>query len=172
MINLDTTIGSLLEAPVGAEALNSVEMVHAAGGPVSLDITAAISLGVFLLTWFLLHNLLFKHYLKVREKREQGIGGNKVEAEEMRATAEAKLATYEQGLAQARAEATELRATMKTEAVSQEDALLNAAQAEANQVLAKNRATIEDQVKQARGQLKQEAQRLSELMADQLLPSA
>lgn len=172
MINLDTAIGSLLQAPVGADALDMVQVVHAGGGPVSLDITAAISLGVFLLTWFLLHNLLFKHYLKVREKREQGIGGNKVEAVEMRATAEAKLATYEQGLAQARAEAAELRAKMKNEATSEEGALLSAARAEADKVLASNRSTIEDQVKQARGQLKEEAARLSELMADQLLPSA
>ena len=49
---------------------------------------------------------------------------------------------------------------------------LEGARAAAQGVLTQNREKIEAQVSQARTQLQSEAQQLSELMADQLLPSA
>ncbi len=170
MMHPESTLSRLLEMPLQTELLDHAQAVQAAG-VVSLDITAAISLGIFLTTWFLLYGLLFKPYLKVREKRESGIGGNKAEAEQLKTDAEGKLASYEAGLAKARNEASALREQIKKEANTEEGTIVGAAQDKAQALLASNREKVDAQIAQARTQLQGEAQKLSELMADQLLPS-
>lgn len=155
-----------------AQWTEAAQVVMAGGGPVKLDGTAAISLVIFLATWFLLHNLLLKHYLAVRARREQGMGGSRGEAEALKAEAGSKLASYEAGLASARQEAAELRVRLKAEADGEERATLERARESSARLVAENRRKIEAQVSQARVELKEEAQRLSEMMANQLLPSA
>lgn len=162
----------LLSSPLVQDSLDVMVMTAGSKSPVDLDITFVGSLVIFLASWGLLKFLLFDPYLKVREEREAGIGGSKDEAEALQKDAEEKLATYEAKMEEARAKASEARNALRSEGTAEERSILDAAHKASTAHLSKERAQIETQIAEARTQLEKEAQSLSKLMADQLLPSA
>lgn len=141
------------------------------GGPVDLDITALIYLVIFLVAWFALKALIFDPWVKVRDARAAGTEGSRAEADEMKATADAKLAEYKEALSTARAEAAEARNTLRVQGTRQETEIVGTARTAATEKLAKNREAVQAQVEGARAELKAEAQRLGAAMAETLMPS-
>jgi F0F1-type ATP synthase membrane subunit b/b' len=141
------------------------------GDPVDLDITFFIYMGIFLLTWVVLKPLLFEPYLKVRDARESGIGGNREEADKMREAAEGKMATYRDALAKTRSEAGEIREALKKEGSDEEEQILGAAREEMTEKLQKNRDQMAAQIHAAKGEMEASAKGLSEVMVQRLLPS-
>ena len=72
---------------------------------IDIDLTVVIQFALFLIMFVIGNVFLFQPYLKLRERRKQGIDGARAEAERMSAQADAELADYEKKLAQARARA-------------------------------------------------------------------
>jgi F0F1-type ATP synthase membrane subunit b/b' len=171
MIHTPQSMMNLLTHPSVQDMIVEPANKMGGGDPVNLDITFFIYLGIFLLTWFLLKTLLFEPYLKVRDARQSGIGGNKDEADAMRATAEGKMVTYKEALAIARAEAGETRDALKKEAVAEEERILGSARTEMTEKLEANRNQMNAQIEAAKGDLQTSAKGLSEMMVERLLPS-
>src|SRR5256885_823219 len=61
---------------------------------IDVDGTIFIEFGFFLLMLIVLHHLVFKPYLTARAEREDGIDGERKRAQEMEASATAKIAEF------------------------------------------------------------------------------
>src|SRR5690606_971038 len=69
----------------------------ASGAPlIDIDWTVLVQFGLFLLLLAVSNKLLFQPYLRLRERRKEGIDGARAEAERVTAQAAAKLADYEE----------------------------------------------------------------------------
>src|SRR3984885_11689550 len=93
----------------------------AAGHPlIDIDYTVFVQFALFLILFARSKALLFQPYLRLRERRKQGIEGARAEAERMSAQADAKLADYETQLAVARDRANEAGRNVRAEAAAHE----------------------------------------------------
>lgn len=149
----------------------TVRTMGGSENPVDLDVTLFLYLAIFFLVWFALHNLVFKPYLAVREKREQGTGGSRAEADAMKQQAAETLASYEQAMEHARREAAEVRAALRSEGSKEQKERLEAAYSKAAEELKNRRQELALQAEQARKDLRVEANNLSQLIVKRLLPS-
>lgn len=148
-----------------------VNTMGGSGGPVDVDVTLFLYLAIFFLMWFALHNLVFKPYLAVRERREQGTGGNLAEAQAMKEEAEETLKRYESAMEEAQREATQLRNSIRQDGAKAQKERLEAAYAQAAEDLKTRREAMTAQVDEARKELRQEADSLAKLIVQRLLPS-
>lgn len=159
-----------------ALAADPAALVHNAmgggGSPVDVDITVGIYLVVFLIMLFVLKSLLFDPYLAVREKRAQGIGGNRDKADAMKRQADEALHEYEARIEEARNEAARVRAGVRREGSDKQKAILEEAYDKAAADLKAHREDLEAQVDGARNAMRKEAEGLSKLIVERLLPNA
>src|SRR5688500_20273796 len=104
----------------------------ASGAPlIDIDWTVLVQFGLFLLLLLVSNSLLFQPYLRLRERRKEGIDGARAEAERMTAQADAELAGYEKQLAAARSRANEEGRKLRAEAAGHEQAVTDQACAHA-----------------------------------------
>jgi len=164
---LDLATTQALESDPAALALNAM---GGGGSPVDFDLTVGIYLVFFFIMFFALKSLLFDPYLAVREKRQQGIGGNREQAETMRRQAAETLAEYESRLEDARNDATRVRNTIRKEGADEQKAILETAYDTAAGELKAHREELEKQVEGARTDMRREAETLSTLIVQRLLP--
>lgn len=120
---------------------------------VDIDNTVFIQAGLFLLLLAILHPLLFKPWLEVRDRRAARIGGALDEAAKLREAAEEREADYEARLAKARDDAMSLRSDRRRTAEEEEATILGEARREAAKQLAETKAKLSDEVEGARGDL-------------------
>jgi len=142
----------------------------ASGHPlIDIDWTVAVQFGLFLLLFFVSNKLLFQPYLRLRERRKEGIDGARAEAERMTAQADAKLADYEKHLAAAKNRANEEGRKVRTEAAAHEKDVTDKARAEAQKSIDEATAKMRQETDAARLQLLPQANQLARQIASKLL---
>lgn len=172
MANPSQTLSELLTRPEVHDLVTLPARKMAGGGdPVDVDITFFIYLGIFLVVWMVLKPLLFDPYLKVREARDSGIGGSRDEAVALRREAEEKNARYEDALKDARNDAARRRDALKAEGSAEESKLVGEAREAADKKLSAHREKMGKQVAEARKELQVQADQLSTVIVERLLPS-
>ena len=136
---------------------------------IDIDLTVLVQFGLFLVMLLLLNQLLFKPYLRLREKRQQGIEGARAEAERMTAEADAKLGDYEASLATARNRAAEEARKIRAEASAHEREVTAAARAKAVAALDQAQARVRTETDAARATLMPQADAIAKQIASRLL---
>jgi F0F1-type ATP synthase membrane subunit b/b' len=153
--------------------MNPTVLVTVAAGDshplIDIDWTVAIQLALFLIMFVVANKLLFQPYLRLREKRAEGIEGAKAEAERMTAEADAKLVEYEKQLAVARTKASEESRKIRAEAAAYERDTTAAARASASAAMEEAQKTVRTQTEAARKDLLPRAEALGKQMAGRLL---
>ena len=142
----------------------------ASGAPlIDIDWTVLVQFGLFLLLLLVSNKLLFQPYLRLRERRKQGIDGAREEAERMTAQADASLANYEKQLAAARSRANEEGRKVRAEAAGHEKDVTDKARAEAQKAIDEATAKMRQETDAARLQLLPQANQLARQIASKLL---
>jgi len=142
----------------------------ASGHPlIDVDGTVIVQFGLFLLLFFVANVFLFQPYLRLRERRKQGIEGARAEAERMTGEADAKLADYEKQLAGARSRANEEGRKVRAEAAAHEKDVTDKARAAAQQSIDQAAAKMRQETEAARLQLLPQANTLARQIASKLL---
>ena len=136
---------------------------------IDIDLTVVVQFVLFLLLFIACNALLFQPYLKLRARRTLKIDGARAEADQMSATAEAKLADYETKLASARATANEEGRKVRAEASAHEREVTEAARRTAQQATDEAQATMRRETDAARAQLMPQADALAKAMTSKLL---
>ena len=148
------------------QAINTL----ASGAPlIDIDWTVLVQFGLFLLLLVASNSLLFQPYLRLRERRKQGIDGAREEAEKMTAQADAALAGYEKQLAGARSRANEEGRKVRAEAAAHEKEVTDKARAEAQKTIDEATAKMRQETEAARLQLLPQANQLARQIASKLL---
>jgi F-type H+-transporting ATPase subunit b len=142
----------------------------ASGAPlIDIDLTVFVQFGLFLLLLLVSNKLLFQPYLRLRERRKDGIDGARAEAERMTAQADAKLADYEKQLAAARSRANEEGRKVRSEAAANEKDVTDRARAQAQKAIDEATAKMRQETEAARLQLLPQANTLARQIASKLL---
>ncbi len=153
--------------------MNPTVLVTVASGDshplIDIDGTIAIQFALFLVMFVVANKLLFQPYLRLRERRAEGIEGAKAEAERMSAEADGKLVEYEKQLASARTRASDEGRTIRADAATYERETTSAARATAAAALEEARITVRGQTEAARVELMPRADALGKQMAARLL---
>lgn len=150
--------------------MNQALVSLASGHPlIDIDWTVLVQFGLFLLLFVVANALLFQPYLRLRERRKQGIDGARAEAERMTAQADAKLADYEKQLAAARSRANEEGRKVRGEAAAHEKDVTDKARAEAQKAIDEAAARMRQETEAARLQLLPQANTLARQIASKLL---
>ena len=142
----------------------------AAAGPLlDIDGTVFIQFFIFMGVWLLGGALLFKPYLRLRERRAEGIEGARKESENMQAEAEAKLADYQLKMASARSRANEEKRRIRQEAAAYENEVTETARAETTAALDEARNRVQQETQAARQTLGERSAELAQEIASKLL---
>jgi len=142
----------------------------ASGAPLfDIDWTVVVQFGLFLFLLLVSNKLLFQPYLRLRERRKDGIDGARAEAERMTAQADAKLADYEKQLAAARSRANDEGRKVRTEAAAHEKDVTDKARAEAQRAIDEATSKMRQETDAARLQLLPQANQLARQIAGKLL---
>jgi F-type H+-transporting ATPase subunit b len=142
----------------------------AAGHPlIDIDYTVFVQFALFLILFWVSNTFLFQPYLRLRQRRKDGIEGARAEAERMSAQADARLADYEKQLARARATANEEGRKVRGEAAAHEKQVTDASRAEAQKAIDEATATVRRETDAARLALLPQASTLARQLASRLL---
>jgi F-type H+-transporting ATPase subunit b len=141
-----------------------------AGHPlIDIDGTVFVQFALFLILFIIANKFLFQPYLRLRERRRQGIDGAREEAQKMTAQADAKLADYEKQLAVARDRANEEGRKVRGEASKHEREVTDAARATAQKSIDAALSQMRSETETARAQLLPQADALAKRIASRLL---
>ena len=136
---------------------------------IDIDLTVVIQFALFLIMFAIGNAFLFQPYLKLRERRKQGIDGARAEAEKMSTQADTELADYEKKLAAARSRANEEGRKVRAEAAAHEKSVTDASRAEAQKSIDEATAKMRAETDAARLQLLPQANTLARQIASKLL---
>jgi F-type H+-transporting ATPase subunit b len=136
---------------------------------IDIDLTVVIQFALFLIMFAIGNAFLFQPYLKLRERRREGIDGARAEAEKMSAQADAELADYEKKLAQARSRANDEGRKVRAEAAAHEKSVTDASRAESQKALEEATTRMKAETDAARLQLLPQANALAKQIASKLL---
>lgn len=136
---------------------------------IDIDGTIFIQFVLFLVALFITNKLLFQPYLRLRERRAEGIEGAKAEAERMTAEADAKLAEYQTQLAAARDRAATEQRKIRAEAIAHEREVTGAARTASTNALEEARLRVRGETETARKDLLPRAEMIGRDMARRLL---
>ena len=151
--------------------MDQTPIVSLAGGHplIDIDATVLVQFVLFLVLFVIANRFLFQPYLKLRERRREGIEGARAEADRMTAQADAKLAEYEKQLAVARDRANEQGRKVRLEAAAHEREVTDKARAAAQKAIDEAQATMRKETEAARAQLMPQADALARSIASKLL---
>jgi F-type H+-transporting ATPase subunit b len=136
---------------------------------IDIDLTVVIQFALFLIMFAIGNAFLFQPYLKLRQRRKQGIDGARAEAEQMSAKADAELVDYEKKLAAARNRANEEGRKVRAEAATHEKTVTDASRAEAQKAIDEATTKMRAETDAARLQLLPQANTLARQIASKLL---
>ena len=153
--------------------MNPTVLVTLAAGEshplIDIDWTIAIQFVLFLVMLVVANKLLFQPYLRLRERRAEGIEGAKAEAERMTAEADSKLVDYERQLSVARSKASEEQRKIRAAANAHEREVTGQARATAAAALEEARARVQGETEAARKELLPRAEEIGRQMATRIL---
>lgn len=136
---------------------------------IDIDWTIAIQFALFLVMLVVANKLLFQPYLRLRERRAEGIEGAKAEAERMTAEADSKLVDYERQLGVARSKASEEQRKIRATANAHEREVTSQARATAAAALEEARDRVRSETEAARKELLPRAEQIGQQMATRIL---
>lgn len=136
---------------------------------IDIDSTAFLQFAIFVVMALVSTNLLFKPYLRMREKRDAGMDGARKEAENLSAEADAKLADYEQKLAGARARAQKERRKIRNEAAEHLQSITDKARTSAQEAVGAASKKVTSETEAARAELMPKADALAKEIVSKLL---
>jgi F-type H+-transporting ATPase subunit b len=136
---------------------------------VDFDLTMIIQLVVFLGVWLVAKRLVFAPYLKLRDRRSEGIDGARRDAERASADADAEMARYETLLENARGRAQEARREIHKQASADQKAITDKARQEAQKTLADAEQKLNRESTEARNALLARSDQIARDMATRLL---
>jgi F-type H+-transporting ATPase subunit b len=136
---------------------------------IDIDWTIAIQFALFLVMLVVSNKLLFQPYLKLRERRAEGIEGAKAEAERMTAEADSKLVDYQRQLATARSKAGEEQRKIRGVANAHEREVTTTARATSAAALEEARDRVRTETEAARKELLPRAEQIGNQMAARIL---
>jgi len=125
------------------------------------DITFVIQLLGFVVFWQLMRVLLFTPMQQALKKRAEATGGARTRAEAMLAEAAQADASVQSGLAEARQQGARQAEEIRRASESDEQRILERYRLEATELLERERAATDAQVREARTPLEAEASRLA-----------
>jgi F-type H+-transporting ATPase subunit b len=136
---------------------------------IDIDLTVVIQFALFLIMFAIGNAFLFQPYLKLRQRRKQGIDGARAEAEQMSAKADAELVEYEKQLVAARNRANEEGRKVRAEAAAHEKTVTDTSRAEAQKAIDEATTKMRAETDAARLQLLPQANGLARQIASKLL---
>jgi F-type H+-transporting ATPase subunit b len=136
---------------------------------IEINLTIVIQVVQFLILVFILNRLLFKPITDTIEKREEKIAGWEEKARELHETVRARFAEYENRLEQARVGARQQQAELTRELEQREEERVREASARAAQEVAETQKTMEEETERLRGELREQAREMSQLLAEKVL---
>ena len=136
---------------------------------IDIDLTVVIQFALFLIMFAIGNAFLFQPYLKLRQRRKQGIDGARAEAEQMSAKADAELVEYEKQLVAARNRANEEGRKVRAEAAAHEKIVTDTSRAEAQKAIDEATTKMRAETDAARLQLLPQANGLARQIASKLL---
>lgn len=133
------------------------------------DGTIFIHIALILLMIWILNRTLFKPINRILEERERKTGGRSTDAHNILLEADNKVAAYEQSLREARTEGYGAIEKTRSEALEVRKQQIEAVKAEVTEMVAGERAVLQNQVATAQTQLKSDAQVLAERISNNIL---
>lgn len=152
--------------------LTPISIVAASGSIVDIDKTVFIQLGVFLLLFLVLRQLLFKPVIRLIEARRLATEGTRTEAKAFDEEATKLSGDVEQQLADIRSSATAERRRMVDQAKRQERELLIKAREDSRAMIDQTKQELESQAEQAKQTLREEIDAMVDVVATKVLGRA
>ena len=132
-----------------------------AGVNLDFDLTFIIQLAFVLILMFVLKRLVFNPYLEALDSRESKTTVTRASADEIRQTANERIAAHEDALASARARAMSAKTKLRAEGAARKEELLTEARGEANSTVEAAQQEIATQLENARSELSGEIDSLA-----------
>ncbi|MGD8254853.1 MAG: ATP synthase F0 subunit B [Syntrophobacterales bacterium] len=136
---------------------------------IDINLTIVIQVVQFLLLLFILNRFLFRPTIHLIEEREQKITTWKEETENFHESMQERLQSYENQILEAKAQAQEQQELVTVELQKEEDKKLNAVSEEAVLIVASTREKLQEETELLRGQLREQAEEMSQLVAEKVL---
>jgi F-type H+-transporting ATPase subunit b len=151
--------------------MDQTPIVSLAGGHPLIDVdgTVVVQFVLFLVLFVIANRLLFQPYLRLRERRREGIDGARAEAERMTAQADAKLAEYEKQLAVARDRANEEGRKIRQDGARYGQEVTDKARKAVQTEIDAAQAAMRRDTEAARAQLMPQADALARTISSKLL---
>lgn len=136
---------------------------------IEINLTIVIQVVQFLLLLFILNRFLFRPTIHLIEEREQKITTWKEETENFHESMQERLQSYENQILEAKAQAQEQQELVTLELQKEEDRKLDAVSEEAVRIVASTREKLQQETELLRGQLREQAEEMSQLVAEKVL---
>ena len=136
---------------------------------IEINLTIVIQVVQFLLLLFILNRFLFRPTINLIEEREQKITTWKEETENFHESMQERLQSYENQILEAKAQAQEQQELVTVELQKEEDRKLDAVSEEAVRIVASTREKLQEETELLRGQLREQAEEMSQLVAEKVL---
>ena len=136
---------------------------------IEINLTIVIQVVQFLLLLFVLNRFLFRPTIHQIEEREQKITTWKEETKNFHESMQERLQSYENQVLEAKARAQEQQELVTVELQKEEDKKLDAVSEEAVRIVASTREKLQEETELLRGQLREQAEEMSQLVAEKVL---
>lgn len=136
---------------------------------IDVDGTLIVQFVLFLILLFILQQVLFKPYWKLRDSRHAGIEGAREDAHKMEERARNIVADYDAKLTGARLRGAEERQRLRAEGAVYERQVVGAARDESQKALGAARGRITSEAGTARAQLEQQSVSLAREIVKKIL---
>ncbi len=141
-----------------------------AAGTLDFDITILFQFVIFSLAIAIMHFLIIKPYLQVREAREEGTQGKREDATETEERAMQQKAKYEEQLSEARRDAMGVRESLRNQGLAEKEEMVEEVRREVAAKLTEERGALNKRVSELEEQIDERAEALAKMMIDKVLP--
>ena len=136
---------------------------------IDINLTIVIQVVQFLLLLFFLNRFLFRPTINLIEEREKKITTWKEETKDFHESMQARLQSYENQIVEAKVDAQAQQELVTAELKEEEDKKLEAVSEEAVRIVASTREKLQEETELLRGQLREQAEEMSQLVAEKVL---
>jgi len=136
---------------------------------IDINLTIVIQVVQFLLLLFFLNRFLFRPTINLIEEREKKITTWKEETKNFHESMQARLQSYESQIVEAKVDAQAQQELVTEELQKEEDKKLEAVSEEAVRTVASTREKMQEETELLRGQLREQAEEMSQLLAEKVL---
>ena len=136
---------------------------------IEINLTIVIQVLQFLILVFLLNRLLFRPIGEVVAERQEKIAGWEEKTRALQESVRARLESYENRILEAKTQVQGRQAQLSNEVKEKEKEELRAAAEEAARLVASTQQALEDEIGRLRGDLRQQAEEMSQMLAAKVL---